>query len=157
MSSDTNAVSIRPVDSNQLPTTQGATMSLLVRKAFVLAIPVFLTACASTAPRPVFPPHLAHFADHPYFTEGCAAKNQPWRLSEPNPRVYFPESGAGIRDRRCAYLHQQLNVRLSQADRKFRESNRCVRRTQETDGMVRSDLRECRHTQEGWGALRDVR
>ena len=126
-------------------------------RALLCAATLMLVGCAATAPRPIFPPHLAHFADHPYFTEGCAARQHGWSLSEPPARIYFPESGAGIRDPRCALLHRQLNLRLAQADRAFRASNRCVRRLQESDGIARHDVRECRFTQEGWEARQDAR
>src|SRR5262249_46554289 len=133
--------------------------SKLISIALPMVCAAGLSACASYAPHPIFPPHLAQFAAHPYFEEECHARTRMWTFSadsEPQARLYFPTSSARERSPRCAYLHQDLNRRLALADRRFRDSNRCTRHTTEVHGIMQSDVRDCRNLEEGWQALRSA-
>ena len=131
--------------------------------ALVLCIGV-LGGCASV-PRqqPQFPPHLAQFANHPFFLEGCdtgygsaGATNIYIDLGKKRQSnaIAFIAASAAQAQQRCQWLHADLQRQLAYVDHKFRENNRCVRRLYDVNGRREVDTRECVFVAEGWEARR---
>lgn len=151
---------------------KGCGLHQAMGKVLLVTAAAWLSACSS-APKqdpgyagPIFPPHLAHLALHPFFAEGCD-RSPGSALSLKNISVAFNanqrnygfiqySSGADRRAYQCAQLQQNLRYAIANEDARFRANNRCVGRTVEVNGRVQNQTRECFDVKEGYDALSHI-
>lgn len=144
----------------------------VLSKVLLVTATAWLSACSSPPKQdtgyvgPLFPPHLAHLALHPFFAEGCD-RSPGSALSLKNINVAFNanqrnygfiqySSGADQRAYQCAQLQQNLRYAIANEDARFRANNRCVGRTLEVNGRVQNQTRECFDVKEGYDALSHI-
>lgn len=148
-------------------------MARLAAAGVMAATTMWLSGCAASGQLdvaydvPRFPPHLAHLALHPFFTEGCNRPNfgVPSGLQLTDLTVRFGSrlrnslTVVGLSDvsyqrvARCSQLQYDLRGLLAAEDARFRGNNRCVGRTWEVNGQLHGQTRECTNVQEGYEAL----
>ena len=150
----------------------GSTVAQTTLNVLLITATAWLTACSSTPKEnagytgPQFPPHLAHLALHPFFSEGCNRTGNPvihvqnltlnYSSNQRNYGFIQYSGGADQRGLLCAQLQQHLRQTIAKEDARFRANNRCVGRTVEINGRVHRQTRECVDVKDGYDALSHI-